>query len=415
MKRSIDTKPRFALALGFAVTSLVATSAYAQSSVTLYGVVDDSIIYQSSQTTLGSTSGGRSNVKMVSGIWWGDRWGLKGAEDLGGGTKLNFQLESGFNIATGGQQFTGAMFGRQAWVGESNADYGSLSIGRQYTPYYTLVTAPYGPTVWLTGGIGAHPGDLDQMDLDYRANSAIVYVSPKIYGVTVGASYSLAGVPGSINAGSTWSGAMQYSSGPLGIGAAFERINNSTSGGGVFGANSTTTTGGQSGVSAVTNGYQGAQAQQRFAVAGLWTFNSSWDVSVSYSNVQYIPGINSKFSDTAVFNTEGAVLHYRALPDLDLAGGYSYTRASKANGISDPAQYQQVTISQYYTLSKRTGLYALQAYQWTNGRTLGTPSFGTAVATPQINATAAMGDAFQSTPSSSRSMIALVVGIIHHF
>ncbi|KLU25257.1 porin [Caballeronia mineralivorans PML1(12)] len=401
--------------LVFAGLGLAAAPALAQSSVTLYGVVDDSIIYQSSQSTLGSTSGGRSNIKMVSGIWWGDRWGIKGAEDLGGGTKVNFQLESGFNIATGGQQFTNAMFGRQAWIGGSNPEYGSLTIGRQYTPYYTLVTAPYGPTLWLTGGIGAHPGDLDQMDLDYRANSSLVYVSPKFYGVTVGASYSLAGVPGSIYSGSTWSGALQYASGPLGIGAAFERINNSTSGGGVFGTDSTTTTGGQSGVSAVTNGYQGAQAQQRFAVAGLWTFNSSWDVSVSYSNVQYIPGINSKFSDTAVFNTEGAVLHYKALRDLDLAGGYSYTRASKANGITSAAQYQQVTLSQYYTLSKRTGLYALQAYQRANGNTLGTPSFGTATATPQINATAAMGDAFQSTPSSSRSMVAVVFGIIHHF
>jgi predicted porin len=253
------------------------------------------------------------------------------------------------------------------------------------------------------------------MDLDYRANNSLVYVSPKFYGLTAGASYSLAGVPGSVNAGSTWSAALQYASGPLGIGAAFERINNSTSGGGVFGADSTTTTGGQSGVSAVTNGYQGAQAQQRFAVAGMWTFNSSWDVSVSYSNVQYIPGINSKFFDTAVFNTEGAVLHYKALYDLDLAGGYSYTRATEANGITAPAQYQQVTLSQYYTLSRRTGIYALQAYQRANGNTLGTPSFTTAAPTPQIAATAAMGDAFQSTPSSSRSMVAIVIGIIHHF
>jgi len=415
MTCSRERKWLFVCTLASSAMGLVATSAFAQSSVTLYGVVDDSIIYQSSQTTLGSTSGGRSSVKMVSGIWWGDRWGIKGVEDLGGGTKVNFQLESGFNIATGGAQFTNAMFGRQAWVGSSNPEYGSFTIGRQYTPYYTLVTAPYGPTVWLTGGIGAHPGDLDQMDLDYRANNSLVYVSPKFYGVTVGGSYSLAGVPGSINSGSTWSGAVQYSSGPLGVGVAFERINNSTSGGGVFGADSTTTTGGQSGVSAVTNGYQGAQAQQRFAVAGLWTFNSSWDVSVSYSNVQYIPGINSKFSDTAIFNTEGAVLHYKPLDDLDLAGGYSFTRAAKANGITDAAQYQQVTISQYYTLSKRTGLYALQAYQRANGNTLGTPSFGTAAPTPQIAATAAMGDAFQSTPSSSRGMVAVVFGVIHHF
>src|SRR6266702_6032077 len=89
-----------------AATALAAVApAFAQSSVTLYGIVDDSIVYQSSQTSLGSTSGGRSNVKMASGIWAGSRFGLKGAEDVGGGTKAIFQLESGFNINNGAQQY----------------------------------------------------------------------------------------------------------------------------------------------------------------------------------------------------------------------------------------------------------------------------------------------------------------------
>jgi predicted porin len=48
---------------------LVALGAHAQSSVTLYGIVDAGIGYQSSQTSLGSTTGGRSAVKMVNGIW----------------------------------------------------------------------------------------------------------------------------------------------------------------------------------------------------------------------------------------------------------------------------------------------------------------------------------------------------------
>lgn len=105
-------------ASAFAATALAATApAFAQNSVTLYGIVDDSIVYQSSQTLLGSTSGGRSNIKTASGIWAGNRFGLKGTEDLGGGTKAIFQLESGFNINNGAQQYTNAMFGRQAWVG----------------------------------------------------------------------------------------------------------------------------------------------------------------------------------------------------------------------------------------------------------------------------------------------------------
>jgi len=62
----------------------LASPVFAQNSVTLYGIVDDSISYQSSQTSLGSNKGGRSNIKMLSGIWAGSRFGLKGSEDLGG-------------------------------------------------------------------------------------------------------------------------------------------------------------------------------------------------------------------------------------------------------------------------------------------------------------------------------------------
>ena len=124
-------------------------------------------------------------------------------------------------------------------------------------------------------------------------------------------------------------------------------------------------------MSAVTNGFRTAQAQQRFAVDGRYTFNSAWDVSLTYSNVQYIPGINSSFHDLAIWNTGGAVLHWKATPTWDFGAGYSYTRATKSNGIESSAQYQQVNLSEYYSLSKRTGLYALQAYQRAHGQTLG--------------------------------------------
>jgi predicted porin len=346
---------------------------------------------------------------MLSGIWAGSRFGLKGSEDLGGGTKTIFQLESGFNAASGAQQYTNAMFGRQAWVGLTNPVYGTLTAGRQYTSYYNLLS-PYSPTTWLTGAFGAHPGDLDELDTIYRANNSLVYTSPKFFGFTASGSYSFAGVPGSVNQGSTWSGAIQYLNGPFGLAAGITRINNSTPGGGAFGADSTTNSAGQSGVSAVTNGYQTAQAQQRIAVAGGYTFTQTLDISFTYSNVQYIPGINSSFKTTEIFNTGGAVLHWKALPLLDLAAGYSYTRATKANGITSSAQYQQFNLSEYYSLSKRTGLYALQAYQRANGKTLGTSGAGNI-----INATATIGDGFQSAPSSSPSQFAAGVGIIHRF
>uniref|UniRef100_UPI003BEF34D6 porin n=1 Tax=Burkholderia arboris TaxID=488730 RepID=UPI003BEF34D6 len=387
---------------------LMAATAHAQTSVTLYGVVDNGFVYQNSSTTAGSTSGGKSSVKMMNGAWAGSRFGLKGAEDLGNSTKAIFQLEAGINTANGAAGYSGGLFTRASWIGLTHPVYGTLSAGRQYTAYYTLLS-PYSPTPWLTGYFGAHPGDIDSLDTGYRANNSIVYMSPQFYGITVGGSYALGGVPGSVNAGSTWSAGIQYKNGPFGIAAGFQRINNSTPGGGMWGANSTASSGGvQPDASAINNGYLTAQAQQRVAVTAGYQFSSSWDISASYSNVQYIPGTNSSFANTATFNTAGAVLHFKPGPVWDFAGGYSYTRASKSNGIENGAQYHQFTVSQYYSLSARTGIYAVEAYQRSSGKTLGTNG-------QIINATASIGDGFNGAPSSSRSQIAAGVGLIHRF
>ena len=388
---------------------LSGTHAFAQSSVTLYGIVDAGFGYQSSSTSLGSTSGGRSAFKMINGVWAGSRFGLKGAEDLGGGTKAIFTLEEGFNSATGAMATNNLMFSRQVFVGVTNPTYGSLTAGRQYASYYQLLST-YSPTTWLTGYFGAHPGDVDGLDTGYRTNNTLLYMSPVMYGFKFSGSYSLAGVPGSVNQGSSWAAAIQYAQGPVGLAVGFSRINNSTPGGGAFGAESATSNAGaQAGVSAVTNGYQTAQAQQRFAVGAGYTFNSQFDITATYTNVQYIPGINSSFRSEQIWNTGGIVLHWKPSPAWDFAGGYSYTRATTANGITSSAQYQQFNLSQYYSLSKRTGLYVLEAYTRANGQTLGTN--GKSI----INATATIGDGFNSTPSSSRSMVAVGAGIVHRF
>jgi len=109
-----------------------------------------------------------------------------------------------------------------------------------------------------------------------------------------------------------------------------------------------------------------------------------------------------------MFNTGGAVLHFKPSVAWDLAAGYSYTRATKASGITSAAQYQQFNLSQYYSLSKRTGIYVSEAYQRANGQTLGTNGAGDI-----INATSAIGNGANSAPSSSRSEFAAGAGIVH--
>ncbi|WP_341316905.1 porin [Paraburkholderia sp. IMGN_8] len=397
---------KICIAAGMTAAVLASGTVCAQSSVILYGLVDNGITYQNSSTSLGSTTGGHSAVKMSTGVWLGSRFGLKGAEDLGGGLKAVFQLEAGVNTNNATSQFSGGMFTRQSWVGLSDPQYGVLTAGRQYTAYYTLLS-PYTPNNWLTGYFGAHPGDIDALDVDYRANNSLVYMSPDFYGFTVGGSYAFGGVPGSLNAGSTWSAGVRYVHGPYGIAAGFQRVNNSTPGGGAWGAESTLSNGGaQTAVSAINNGYKTAQAQQRVAVtAGYLT--SEWDVTASYSNVQYIPGVGSTFRNQATFNTAGAVLRWKPAGRWALAGGYSYTRATRSNGITSAAQYHQFTLSQFYSLSKRTGLYAVEAYQRANGMTLNGGEI--------IDATASIGNGFNNSPSSSRSQVGAGIGLIHNF
>jgi predicted porin len=395
--------------LAASTLGLIALGAHAQSSVTLYGIVDAGIGYQSSVTSVGSTSGGHSAVSMVSGIWAGSRFGFLGSEDLGGGNKTIFQLEEGFSSATGAAATSGLAFNRFAYVGLSNEHYGSMTAGRQLTSYFTMLS-PYRPLKYLTGTYGAHPGDLDSMDTLYKTNNSLVYTSPNMHGLIVSGSYALGGYPGSLDAGSTWSGGLRYSTGPFGIAAAFQRINNSTPGGGAWGAYSATSgNGAEEAVSAIDNGYQTAQAQQRVAVVGDYAFTPQWDLEFSYSNVQYIPGLNSKFRSQATFNTAGLVLHTKVASVLDLAAGYSYTQATQSNGIKDAARYQQFNLSQFYALSKRTALYAVEAYQRASGQTIGTNGISI------ISATASIGDGQNGSPSSSRSQFAGGVGIVHTF
>jgi predicted porin len=71
----------------------VAGVARAQSSVTLYGTIDAGVGYV--KTSDGARWG------FIDGTLSGDRWGLKGSEDLGGGIKAIFDLENGFDVGTG--------------------------------------------------------------------------------------------------------------------------------------------------------------------------------------------------------------------------------------------------------------------------------------------------------------------------
>ena len=396
-----------------AATALAAVApALAQSSVTLYGIVDDSIAYQSSQTSLGSTSGGRSNVKMASGIWAGSRFGLKGAEDLGGGTKAIFQLESGFNM----QHRRAAIHQRDvrpAGMGRlTNPTYGTLTAGRQYTSYYTLLS-PYSPTTWLTGYFGAHPGDLDALDTIYRANNSLVYTSPKLYGLTVSGSYSFAGVPGSVNQRLDVERRGPVPQRPVRVAVALHAHQQLDAGRRRVRRGFDDEYGRPVGRVGGDERLSDARRRSSASRSRAATRSTARGTCRRRTRTCSTSRASARSSHDGRSSTRPAPCCTGRPRRLGLRRRLQlHARDESERHRRAPRQYQQFNLSQYYALSKRTGLYALQAFQRANGQTLGTDVPG---AEQLINATATFGDGFQIGAVVVAQQFAAGVGIVHRF
>jgi predicted porin len=136
-----------------------ASSTFAQSSVTLYGLVDTAIRYQTN-----AAPDGKDLIGMTVGPETNSRWGLKGSEDLGGGLSAVFHLENQFTAFDGKLSSPNELFGRQAYVGLSSNKFGTLTFGRQYAPLYDtmgdvfdpLTVGDYWQDSWVWNGIGPY-------------------------------------------------------------------------------------------------------------------------------------------------------------------------------------------------------------------------------------------------------------------
>jgi predicted porin len=367
--------------------------AYAQSSITLYGIIDESIQYTHNATPTGS-----SEVGLYSGNLSSDRWGLKGSEDLGGGLMAIFQLEDGFNLNNGKMgtyNGTTSEFGRQAYVGLQSDNYGTFTAGRQYDPVVDQVQGMTEDNYF--GSTFATAGDVDNYDNSSRTNNALKYVSPVFGGLQVEGLYALGGAAGSTGSGQTWSLAAAYKNGPFALSAGYFVADN---------AEATTTRTGWSSTSdgtfdgPVNSGYDTAKSINiaRVAaqyVAGPYTFG------LSYSNSMYKADAQSAFVDTEKYNTGQAFLNYQATSTLLLGLGYSYTRASGNTG----ATYNQISLGADYNLSKRTDVYLVGAWQHASGDQLN--SDGTV-----SSAEASIGS-YGVAGTSSQEMVSF--GIRHKF
>ncbi|WP_322106543.1 porin [Paraburkholderia sp. J41] len=198
-------KNRVAAVAALVCMGSVTGVARAQSSVTLYGLIDEGITYVSNVN-------GKSSLGMASGIAHGDRWGLRGKEDLGGGLSTIFDLEGGFNLNTGATGNGGAIFGRQAWVGIQSDQWGAVTAGDQYDIISDYL-CDYNVGFYASG-YGIHEGDIDRIECD-RLPNAVKYTTPRIGGFKGGVMYSFSNTPGDFHDGSAWEVGGNYIHGPL--------------------------------------------------------------------------------------------------------------------------------------------------------------------------------------------------------
>jgi predicted porin len=283
-------------------SAFIALPACAQSSLTLYGSFD---------TSIEVTNPGAGYVaRMDSGAYRGSRWGLKGAEDIGGGNQILFELENGFGSADGTLATSNTIFNRQAWIGVGGA-WGTVRAGRQYSPIYI----PFKGQLDAFGA-GTIASGLDNLSkiTPYQSN-AITYLSPRVYGfsMTLQAALRDGSTDGNGLAGTVET--FDYRYGPLRLLYAHQQTN----GDGALRAN----LGGAS-----------------YTYAGLTTF------------LAFFNGDGS----TPRYHNDGASVSalYAVRPDLRVSLGYTDLR-DRSGGDNDADQFSAAC---EYDLSKRTLLYA---------------------------------------------------------
>lgn len=166
-----------------AIAVMVAGSAHAQSSVTMYGIIDTGVSYI-------NNFNGSGVVRMDSGINQGSRWGLKGAEDLGGGLKAIFNLESEFFVNNGQLAFANTIFNRRAFVGLSSEQYGTLIAGRDYDFLYDYVSY-YTNVAQFAPAYSFHlANDIDRLAGE-QVQNMVRYETPIFHGFQAGAMYGM--------------------------------------------------------------------------------------------------------------------------------------------------------------------------------------------------------------------------------
>ena len=296
---------------------------YAQSSVTLYGVLTEGLTYVSNVH-------GHSNYVLDSGIQQGNRIGYRIVEDLGGGLSTVADIEYGFNLGTGVQMSTF----RQSYVGLVSERWGQVSLGRQYDPMAEFIV--YDSSVPYIGIYTSTALDIDRLAGEAILNT-IKYLSPEWSGVKIGAIYGFS------NAAGAFSGTTNA---PRWVGAAVSFDNHRN-----FGiATGFTNVNGSGG--SLAQALTGATAQKVFDVGAHYTFDLITIMGTySRASLDGVPRIGT----VRASEYKGLVM-YQWRPDTAFSLAYNHS-------VWTQGRWGTFAANVDYFLSKRTDVYAMGAYQ----------------------------------------------------
>jgi general bacterial porin, GBP family len=373
--------------LAAALLAGFAGAASAQSSVTLYGIVDIGILSQTLKTGDNDANGNRTSNQtgMASGQQSGSRWGLKGVEDLGNGLSANFVYESSVSANSGSS--TG--FTRQSTLGFSNKSWGSVDLGRRTTPG-TVAFAGIDP---FGNGFGTAAIDSSMGMAFARYSNMIMYSSPNINGFSGNIGYSfdagassIGQVPSAAKYTSTFDRygsttktrafglGLRYGNGPLLLAGTFDAV-----------MPPSWKTG-------------NTAAQQNAATVKQWNLGATYDFKVVKAHLAYGQNIDGILEGSGVLN------NFDDGGDQNSGGGYGFLAGARTTswmaGLSAPVgasgsvflSWQQMaaggtykdlgytatqnvgSIGYTYNMSKRTNLYAYYSYMSNVGMLQGAQS-----------------------------------------
>ena len=347
--------------------AFVAGTAQAQSSVTLYGIVDVNYMWEEKPTNVGTSTSPRIVQESLSAIngghQSGNRWGLRGSEDLGGGMSAIFTLESGFNIDTGTSAQSGRLFGRQAYAGISTG-MGAVVAGRLAS--FSSGTGSFdmfGRTDPFATGFGlASLGQTFYSANALRVDNALAYQSPKWAGFQGGIGYSFntngtEKAPNGENTSAFFS-AVTWEGGPFWVSLTYDQVQFADSlnrdeqrhlqVGATFDLGPVRLHGGyanQTGISAVGVG------------GGAGEFIAIPSQLPAYDNASFMAGVSWKLG---AFTLLGSY-------QWSGADGQSYTTVPGGPTFNFDPDYSVFAIGGTYNLSRRTNLYGTYAARNADG------------------------------------------------